>query len=540
MFWDGTRWVDERPARRSSQTSRLRDWFATAAMLVVAVAFAVPFASALARAPQVTVSPNVGPTGQQVEVRGTGLAPHAIVELLWDGAPVGVTGIGTNGGGAFKARLTVPLTASAGGHSIGARIQAAASSSGNAVSATATQTTSATFLVTPAGTDPTAEPPTTAAPSTPGRTAGPTVAPAPTVAPSATPTATPQGPAPTATPPGPAPATPPPPPAPTSPPTPSPTQPPPAGDCTKTLRSGSGDRTNDLLALIGSVPNGSTICFDATTFVVNGQVKISGRSNLEFVGPATLKTTTADRGNKSLFQVNNSTGIVFRDLVLTGGRLDPGTYYPTHEYETAIDYHASSGTVSGMTMRAWGGDAVYMGAFGDGAALSHDITVRDSIIDGTGRMGVALTAAKGALITGNSFDNVALTVIDLEPNSTTHETSNVVVSYNTVRRWGLDPTLRPWFFEADTGRANNLTIKGNTFIGSALTVDIGRWMDVQRSNVTITGNTSNIAGKSPFGSGNALLYLWHIDGLVVRDNTQAIATGSTFADVRDCTSVTMP
>ena len=533
MFWDGTRWVESpsTPARAPKSPVRFRDWVATGLMAFALVALFYPLRTTSARAPQVTVSPSVGVPGQVLTVRGSDMAPKETVELLWDGRSLGAAASQTNGGGSFRARITVPKDATPGKHTVTARIQSVQTMS---LLATETQTVSATVTVNEPGVDPTAAPdpqtpPPTTAPVTPAPTPRPTAA--PTTAPATSAPATPRPPDPTPNPPDPTPK-----PTPDPTPKPDPTQPPdPGPNCDARLSDGSGDRTSAIQSLISSVPNGSTICFDGT-HTVNGQVKVQGRSNLKFVGPATLRTTTSNRNNLSLFQVNNSSGIVFRDLTLLGGRADPGSYYPTHEYELAVDFHGSSGTVNNLTMRNWGGDAVYMGSFGSGTG-SYDVTVRDSTIDGTGRMGIAITSGNNMLITGNSFDNVALTVVDLEPNYTSHATTNVVISYNTVHQWGLDSFLRPWFLEVDTGKASNVTVKENNFVGSALTANIGRWHDVRRSNITIVGNSSNIAGKSPFGSGNALIYVWHVDGVTIRNNSQAIAGGHKLLDISDCTGV---
>jgi hypothetical protein len=534
----------------------------TGAIVFGLIGLAIPLTPTLAREPQLLVSPGAGRPGAQVTVTGAGLPARTFVRVQWDKSTSGMPTSFTNSKGSMKVSMRVPARAVEGVHTVSVSVYRW-SDSRLALAATSGTGTSVDFTVlppptpgstvgpppqglaapTPAvtsdptsttvpGAQPTADPTATVAPGATGPTETPTVV--ATTAPTAVPTLNPT-----------APPTPKPTPNPTAPPpapTPNPTAPPPDPSCDATLGAGSGDRTNDLKSLVNSVPNGSTICFVPGTYTVNGRVSFSNRSGITFMGPATLKTTTTNRGNLSLFQANSSTSIVYRDLVVDGGRPDPGSYSPSHEFESAFDFRGSSGTVKNVTIRNWGGDAVYVGATSSSAnAQSHDVMIRNNDIDGTGRMGVAITAGSNVQITGNSLDHIALQAIDLESNYASHSTSNILVSGNTVRRFGLDPHLTPWFFTADVnaGSANHLTIKDNTFIGSALTVTIGHWSSTRRSDVTITGNTSNFTGKSPAGNGGALMYLWHIDGLTVKNNTQPLASGHFLTNVNDCTGVSV-
>jgi len=532
MFWNGTRWVDQRPRPPAPEPRRLRDWFATAVMIIGVIALSLPFMPALSGVQRVELDPPTGEAGQRVLVTGVGFGARTDVQILWDGSSTGMPTTTTTGRGALKVRLIVPSGAAAGVHVVTAQVGLS-----TRLAATTFASVETTFVVTTSETAPTAPvtpslAPTGAPPPTTAPTAGPTVGPAPTTNPTTSPTQAPTA-APTAAP------TPPPIPAPT--PAPTPTPGPTAVGCNATLGVAAGDRTAALQAMIDGAPNGAMLCIASGTHTVNGNLRFFNRTGLTFVGPATIVTSTTNRGNLSLFEPIDSSSITFRDLVLDGGRPDPGKYWPSHEFEFAVDFRSSSGTVDRVTMLNWGGDAVYVGyAALSGSSYSHDVVVTNSIINGTGRMGIAVTAGTNVTITGNSIDRVALTAIDLEPDYAYHGAHGILVAGNTIKRYGLDPHLSPWFFQADVdaGSYSNITIRDNVFVGSALTTRIGKFSSVRRTNIVITGNRSDTAGYPPLGGSEPLMYLWHIDGLTVLNNVQPVAAG-TLMSIVDSTGVTI-
>jgi beta-glucanase (GH16 family) len=208
-FWDGTRWVPDRPTTvRAPRRRRARDWFATGVMLVGLLVLVFPGEPSEATGPQLTAAPAAARPGDALRITGSGFTTHATVQLAWDGSTRQMPSVKVGGGGTFKARVVVG-NAAPGGHVITAfaapaGVATAARSVGSTVLAEPVASVSVTVL---ASTDP----------ATPIPSAAPTAIPTPVPTPTAVVTPVPATPAPTA--------------APTAPPTPQPTTaptPPPA------------------------------------------------------------------------------------------------------------------------------------------------------------------------------------------------------------------------------------------------------------------------------------------------------------------------
>jgi hypothetical protein len=199
-FWDGSRWVSESPPAEQAKRTPWRDWAATLGMIVVVVAFSLPFASTEAGTPSISTSPSSGMAGTSVAVVGRNFPARTRVQLTWDGSLSGLPSANVNGRGAFKATMRVPAD-SVGPHALGAEGAAPKGSApkGAAPKASAASTTviatpdpeliaSTVFTVTDADTSTPTPDPTTQPTREP--TAAPTTAPAatPTQAPATTPT----------------------------------------------------------------------------------------------------------------------------------------------------------------------------------------------------------------------------------------------------------------------------------------------------------------------------------------------------------------
>lgn len=275
MFWDGSRWVDQRPKtppRRPRPKARLVDWIATIPIVVLVPLLFSPFISARAAQVQLSVS-GIARPGSTITATGTGWPARGVVQLTWDGSTAGMPTARITPRGAFSVSLMVPRQATPAAHVLGARGAAKAdrsaklaSTGGSTVEAaitvqvlssepegTPSPTSSPTEAPTP-GTTPTSAPVVTLPP-----TSNPTVAPTPTLfPPTAAPTPTLGPPTPTDDPtpeptptrtPSPTPTrTPSPTPPPTPPPTPQPT-PPPGPDLTFAAECGGSSLDSRLRAL---------------------------------------------------------------------------------------------------------------------------------------------------------------------------------------------------------------------------------------------------------------------------------------------------
>lgn len=107
-FWDGRKWtaIGRVPSRRSPR--RLRDWFATGAMILGAAAIAFPLASLRAAGASVALSPSSGLSGQTIALSGSGFDPNMRLQLTWDGRSNKMPKTSTDGSGSIQTTFRVP------------------------------------------------------------------------------------------------------------------------------------------------------------------------------------------------------------------------------------------------------------------------------------------------------------------------------------------------------------------------------------------------------------------------------------------------
>jgi hypothetical protein len=143
----------------------------------------------------------------------------------------------------------------------------------------------------------------------------------------------------------------------------------------------------------------------------------------------------------------------------------------------------------------------------------------------------------------NTFDNVSLDVLDIEPDLTTQGATDVVFRNNTVGSYGHSSLYRSHFFSS-CGAANavvrNVTVSGNTIsegrvvhaYNSAGGVT-ARSEVARRQNFVFSDNRSTVAGPG------YMLVFSYIDGLTVTGNVQPLSSGS-LAYITNSTNVTYP
>ncbi len=149
MFWNGDRWVEETPragaATRQPQPRRLRDWMSTLVIALLGPALLFPFLTVSAAQATLTVSGLAAPGGALVAT-GERFPSRASVQLLWDGT-VRVGAILTSSRGSFSAHVTVPTSASPGGHTLSARTETSVASRGRRASTTTSRTVASIKVV---------------------------------------------------------------------------------------------------------------------------------------------------------------------------------------------------------------------------------------------------------------------------------------------------------------------------------------------------------------------------------------------------------
>ncbi len=95
-------------------------------------------------------------------------------------------------------------------------------------------------------------------------------------------------------------------------------------------------------------------------------------------------------------------------------------------------------TVVGLTIENTGGDGIYVGGGDNG---SHDVSIRDVVIDGAHRNGISVISAANLLIDNVVIVNTSGTSpqsgIDIEPNTRTQTVQNIVIRNSVImnNRW---------------------------------------------------------------------------------------------------------
>ncbi len=184
------------------------------------------------------------------------------------------------------------------------------------------------------------------------------------------------------------------------------------------------------------------------------------------------------------------------------------------------------------------GDFVYVGD-NDGAT-SHNVTIRNSTFDGSGRQGIAVTAGKHVLIKDNSIKNVGRSLIDLEPNNDKRGARDVQIIGNETGKaknfWiaskgsgaNIDFTVRNnvmreptggliWVYGVKKGYRGPVIIENNRFIAAGLVNDEeteGALFFAKVKDVTIRRNQID--------------FLKRIPAVEIRDSRHVTVRGNSF------------
>jgi hypothetical protein len=330
--------------------------------------------------------------------------------------------------------------------------------------------------------------------------------------------------------------------------------PPPAVELPRTVVSipaaidatGASDVSDALIDFFASVPDGATIRFPAgARYRVEKGLLFEGRVGLTFEGngatvfaddPAPLgentylvlngervmvngtwAVTDYARANRTRqhFRFEGGGDITIRDLTIRGAHWDAGadgTYVAELEGQHGISFNGVQGAlVERVRITDVLGDFVYFG--GHDRNWSRRITVRDSHFERNGRQGMAITAAEDVLFERNYMGDVRRTLIDHEPNGNVGGMRRV-----TIRNNVFGPFRLTWFAgHGKQGVAEDLTIENNLTHGP-MNVIMNDTAQQRHKRWRIVGNRSTVMMGSPI----PLMRFHHVDGLVVRDNVQAM------------------
>src|SRR5712691_5587030 len=117
-FWNGTRWIDDRPissppAPRRGRRRTLRDWLATIPIVLLVPALVSPFVPAGASSASLTVA-GIAVANGQLSVVGQSFPGRDWIQFSWDGSAAGMPTVRTTSGGQLATNITIPAGTPAG------------------------------------------------------------------------------------------------------------------------------------------------------------------------------------------------------------------------------------------------------------------------------------------------------------------------------------------------------------------------------------------------------------------------------------------
>ena len=472
MFWNGTRWVDERqrPLRRGSHTRQARDWIATGVMIAGIVALAIPFVPIDAAAPSTdqvfaghggssarkpghqhpkptpapsptpaptptpsqAPSPTPTPVGPTISSVTASAITQTSAEISWTlnepatgqveyGATVAYGNVTTPDLSLTSSSHAQPVAGLRAGTLYHFRVNSRDAAGDLSVSSDYTFTTLMSVPL-----------------PSPSPSPSPVPTPTPTPLPSPTPTPTPS-------------------PSPSLSPSPMPTGLTVPASIDATCATNASPALN---AWIAAQPNGSTLVFPAgSCYQLGGDagLNLAGRTGLTLVGTgSTLQLRTSGATNfSSAFFLQSSTRIVIRGFAVDGGNTATGTTAAgsaVNEHMNAAVIRAGCSFiefdhVSWDRLRGFG---PLLSADG-GTTWPSNVSIHDSLIRG-GEMGIGIVAARNVQIVNDTINDSVYTAIDLEPDASQPAGGgfqNVLIANNDVTNYGWGQTLTSWFVAAN-------------------------------------------------------------------------------------------
>ena len=273
------------------------------------------------------------------------------------------------------------------------------------------------------------------------------------------------------------------------------------------------DATSSLQRLISSTANGGLVnllagkCYD-----VEGTLLIDGRSNLTIDGHgATLRSFTRGTRERMFIKIHAASGIVLKNLTLWGPN-EAGVYDSSVEAQHGVGVLGGTDIIiDGVHVKQVYGDGVTLRKAGDGSQAPADhVIIRNSTFDTIGRQGISPVFATNILISGNSFDHVARTVIDMEPDTASYVIQNVTIENNHVGFHGH-------FFVGSGGAGCNVShivVRDNESDGGTLAF-VTHSTTCRKRDILIEGNLFRLEFGTAKG---AWAYFAGVDDVTVRNN----------------------
>jgi hypothetical protein len=282
--------------------------------------------------------------------------------------------------------------------------------------------------------------------------------------------------------------------------------------------SGATDVSGSLASFIASVPDRSTIVFPAgATYRLDRALNLTRRNDLSLDGNgSTLKVGDGCDPGDSAFLIELSNSIAIDDFTIVGQWARGGTpealSTDCQNQEAVAMYGVSKVDITNLRVSRVSGDGVYVGA--SGQTWSSSVSIQDASITAVGRNGVAIVAASDIRMERNHFDEIALHVLDIEPDSAAGGATNVLFADNTIGSYGLTRLFASYLLAANGAEGStvhDVTVRDNQLFRSPLSVSI---QTPGRRDIRITGNVSENT------SGHPVLLFTEVEGLDYSGNVR--------------------
>ena len=293
--------------------------------------------------------------------------------------------------------------------------------------------------------------------------------------------------------------------------------------------TGTTDVSEKLRTFIALAPEGAIVEFaEAATYRVDagldirrvGSISIDGNDATLVAaddGSAAEPPSRAQRSrwprNRRMVSIVGTDRVTIRDLTIDGPNPD-GAFVPEFEGQAGVFVARSDFVMlDRIVVREVYGDGVYVTGTSDG------VVVVNSDFELIGRQGIAIVQGTNIQITANSFEQVARSVVDLEPTRNA-EVRNVEIRDNTIGDYenfalaaaGGGPNV------ADVVFADNSITGGR---GLSVFAGIPRQ---PRTGLTITDNRSQVASTAAIGP--TPMQITNYSDVTIARNTSAVADGT--------------
>jgi hypothetical protein len=297
-----------------------------------------------------------------------------------------------------------------------------------------------------------------------------------------------------------------------------------ASDC-------SVDVTEALATVIREAPPDAEVrlapdgCYriDGTLLVYRKQrLTIDGRG-------ATLQAVAQGERTRRHLMVRAGKDLVIRNLAVKGAHPNavPGrdSFVGRFAFQHGIALHGVDGIlIENVQVGGVYGDLVYIGIDGKGPAArwSRDVTIKNSVLDGSGRQGVAIVAGKRIVMDSNYIGGAGQSLIDLEANTAQGGAVDVRITNNTT-----GPARHFWLANKGAGlKIRDIVVRKNTMVEpTAGLVFVYGPTTGYRGPYRFEGNTFAITGRVWDEGSKGAFFLSRARDVEIRNNTLTLPPG---------------